>query len=281
MARNKMFTRTAWRFGRKLYMYARGEERYGTVDLNGEAHAIRCMVAGTSDIERLLVFDIGCNQGDWTRHLLGAMPEARQVPERLAVHAFEPVPATAKMYRDTIDALPGHECVTLHEYAMSDAPGTAEIGVYAAGAGTNSLHFDRDTRPTQTTLEITVSTIDGFIAENGFDRVHYIKCDTEGHDAAVLKGAGQSLMRGMIDVLQFEYNHRWVLGRAFLKDVFDQIDGTLYSLAKINETGITLYEAWHPELDRFFQSNYVLVHDRALGWFDVQRGSFDGANTYA
>jgi ribonucleotide reductase alpha subunit len=38
---------------------------------------------------------------------------------------------------------------------------------------------------------------------------------------------------------------------------------------------------WHPEIERFFAANYALVHDRALGWFDVHRGIFDKANTYA
>lgn len=281
MARNTTLTRLAWRFGRKLYMHARGEERYGTVDRNGEAHAIRSMLTSTSDIEKLVVFDIGANQGDWTKNLLLATPEMRRIPARLALHAFEPVPATAKMYQAHIDALPGDKAVTLHEFAMSDAPGYAQIGVYEAGAGTNSLHFDRDTRPTETILKIALSSIDVFISEQDLDRVHYAKCDTEGHDAKVIKGAQKSLSRGAIDVLQFEYNHRWVLGRAFLKDIFDLIEPLPYNLAKINETGITLYEEWHPELDRFFQSNYVLVHDRALNWFDVHRGRFDGTNTYA
>jgi hypothetical protein len=34
-------------------------------------------------------------------------------------------------------------------------------------------------------------------------------------------------------------------------------------------------------MDRFFQSNYALVHRRAQGWFDVKHGLFDKANTYA
>lgn len=281
MTRNAKLTRLAWRFGRKLYMQARREERFGTVARNGEAHAIRSLVARTADIEQLNIFDIGANQGDWTRHVLEAMPSNRRKVDRLALHAFEPVPATARIYQNTIALLPGADSVTLHEFAMSDAPGEAEIGIYEAGAGTNSLHFNQDARQTETTVKITLSTIDGFLRDRDLSRVHYIKCDTEGHDSKVIAGASQSLAAEAIDVLQFEYNHRWVFGRAFLKDVFDLIAPLPYSLAKITETGAVLYPDWHPELDRFFQSNYMLIHDRALDWFDLYRGCFDGANTYA
>lgn len=97
----------------------------------------------------------------------------------------------------------------------------------------------------------------------------------------MILGAQGALAAGRIDVLQFEYNHRWVLCRAFLKDVFDIIEGLPYNLARIDRTPLTVFDAWHPELDRFFQSNYALVHDRALGRFPVHRGNFEGANTYA
>lgn len=283
MTHGPRLTRLKWRLGRKLYMDARGEERFGTIDRNGEAFAISRLVDNTRDVERLVAFDIGANQGEWTEHLLNAMPEALRNPDRLRIHAFEPVPPTAEMFRIRIAAFPetARQSVSLHECAMSDAPGTAQIGVYAAGAGTNSLHFNRDERPTETTIKIALTTLDDFRAEHGVGHIHFAKCDTEGHDAKVIKGAADTLAGGNIDVLQFEYNHRWVLGRAFLMDIFDMIDGLPYHLVRLNENGMTLFETWHPELDRFFQSNYALLHDRALDWFPLHRGRFDKTNTYA
>ncbi|MEM7004588.1 MAG: FkbM family methyltransferase [Pseudomonadota bacterium] len=281
MTRHQALKRLTWRIGRKIYMSARQEERFGAINRNGEAYAIRNMISHTNGMDQLVVFDIGANQGDWTKQLLLSMPAERKEQDRLSVHAFEPVPETSAMYRDAIDAMVGSNTVTLHETAMSDKPGVAEIGLYSAGAGTNSIHFDKDDCQIETTLKIDLSTIDGFVAKHGLERVHYAKCDTEGHDARVILGARQSLEQGVIDVLQFEYNHRWVFARSFLKDIFDLIDVLPYSLAKITENGALLYETWHPELDRFFQSNYILVHDRAITWFDVHHGRFDQANTYA
>ncbi len=65
--------------------------------------------------------------------------------------------------------------------------------------------------------------------------------------------------QGRVDVWQFEYNHRWLAGRAQLRDVFDFIADKPYRLGKLHADGIEVYEQWHPELERFFEANYVLI----------------------
>lgn len=108
-----------------------------------------------------------------------------------------------------------------------------------------------------------------------------MKCDTEGHDLSVLQGAYPLLAAARIDIMQFEYNHRWVYSRAFLKDVFKLIEGLDYILVRIDPDNFRVFETWHPELDRFFQSNYALVHKRTFEWLPLCWGSFDQSNTYA
>jgi hypothetical protein len=44
-----------------------------------------------------------------------------------------------------------------------------------------------------------------------------IKIDAEGHDLAVLRGGQQLLKTHAISVLQFEYNHRWIYSRTYLR----------------------------------------------------------------
>lgn len=117
------------------------------------------------------------------------LSDERRTSERLAVYAFEPVPVTAEMFGERLSGLPGQEAVEIHACALSDAPGSAEIGIYAAGAGTNSMHFAQDNRTTETTVEVALTTIDAFLAKAGIDHVHFAKCDTEGHDAKVFAGA--------------------------------------------------------------------------------------------
>jgi len=55
---------------------------------------------------------------------------------------------------------------------------------------------------------------------------------------------------------------------------------TAYSVGKVTPNGIELYQDWHPELERFFEGNYILLHSEALHWFATMTGKFDTYNTY-
>lgn len=156
------------------------------------------------------------------------------------------------------------------------------MAIMSETGGTNSLNFDGTTdAPPGGWESVETKTLSAFCGSRGIAHVHLAKCDTEGHDAKVIEGALELLAKRRIDVMQFEYNHRWVFSRSFLKDVFELVKGLPYHVGKLEPRSIEIYEAWHPELDRFFLSNHVLVSDAALGWFDVRRGTFDESNTYA
>ena len=82
----------------------------------------------------------------------------------------------------------------------------------------------------------------------------------------VLEGAKGLLERGAIDFLQFEYNHRWILFRNYLKDVFDLVEPLGYRVAKVTPHGLEVYPKWHFELEVFWEGNYLIAKDfAALG----------------
>jgi hypothetical protein len=149
----------------------------------------------------------------------------------------------------------------------------------AEGAGTNSL-YENERGPDTRRVEIRTMTADGYCRARGIETVHFMKCDTEGHDLFVLLGATELFRQERILVCQFEYNSRWVYSRSYLKDVFDFLKGTAYRLGKITPGCVELYKHWHPELERFFEGNYLIVHSRAIDWFCVVDGTMDDFNTY-
>ena len=55
---------------------------------------------------------------------------------------------------------------------------------------------------------ITGFALDDYITQEGLRRVHMLQVDTEGHDAFVLEGLRGSLARGVVDVLEFEFNSK-------------------------------------------------------------------------
>ncbi|MEO0882818.1 MAG: FkbM family methyltransferase [Pseudomonadota bacterium] len=275
-----MIRRLKWRIGRRLYCDARGEQASPAMVQNGEAFLQRSVVANVPTDTMMVAFDIGANQADWTRRLLAGTPDTRRHPNHLRIHAFEPVLATASMFTEALRQEPGQDCVKLNAFGLSDHPGRIDIGIFAEGAGTNSLHFERDTCRPKRAEPVLLNTLDQYCAEQTIDHIHLVKCDAEGHDAHIIEGAANTLKAGRIDIFQFEYNHRWVLARRFLRDVFDIIDGTDYTLGRLDPQHVSLFDSWHFELERFFWSNYVLVHKRALNWFPTAHGRFDASNVY-
>lgn len=198
-----------------------------------------------------VVFDIGANLGEWTASLLR---EARRAGVRKPlVHAFEP----SKYSCDRLATrLQGHGVVVSH-LALSDEVGQATLHIRHPGAGVNSLHPSWAPTATEGTESVRLTTVDRYCEEHGLDEVHLIKIDTEGHDLAVLRGARGMLTGHRVTAVQFEYNHRWVLARAYLRDAFAELQPLGYRLGKLTPRGVEFYEEWDPELETYVEGNYV------------------------
>jgi FkbM family methyltransferase len=269
--------RFAWRSGRWLYSLARGEV-LNDMATNGEAYVQSCVLANTKVwTGPINVFDVGANCGEWTRSLLDQLPDTRVAATR--VFLFEPVPGTYARLQANLQGMAKHIVARAFQLAVSNEAGTADMAVFSEAAGTNSLEFDATT--SAAFVKVKKVDLPTFCETHNVQHVHLLKCDTEGHDSLVLKGALELLRAARIDVAQFEYNHRWIHARAYLKDVFDLVADLPYSVARVCPSHIEIFEAWHPEMERFFEGNYLLVREECLKWFDARLGRFDASNTYA
>lgn len=256
----------SWRLGRRLYCWARRDVS-NDPETNGEYWLIE-EVLGVSVGPQSVLVDIGANRGDWTaraRAILG------RLGKRGMIYAFEPTQSTYTFLTKRFEA---DDCVKLNRIAVSENDGESEFFVIGELAGTNSLH------DTQGAIAEKVQTqrFDDFLAAERLEKILFVKCDTEGHDMSVLRGAEKSLASGSIEVWQFEYNHRWIANHAMLKDVFDLLEGKPYRLGKLCPNGIEIYEKWHPELDRFFEANYVLVRNGSSVAKHCASMRFDASN---
>lgn len=196
------------------------------------------------------VADVGANVGRWSGSLLAAAAAAGRARD-VRLHAFEPeVCAFAKLEQ----SLAGANAV-LNPVALSHRQGTSSFHVVAPAAGTNSLYPAANVQAAVQT--IPTSTLDTYAADNRLLRFALVKIDTEGHDLGVLRGAGNLLAGHRIALVQFEYNHRWVFARAFLRDAFDLLTGFGYRIGKLTPRGIEFYPGWEPELETFVEGNYV------------------------
>lgn len=273
--------RLSWRLGRALYLEARGDAgRWLDFEASGEALLQRRMLEqAASEPGKIVILDVGANVGAWTLSLLDRAAALR-ITDRLEVHAFEPVPATAEELRRRVTAHPHGSAVRVVPEALSSAPATLRMFIAGEREGTNSLHAD-PLRPGLPEIEVRAGTLDEYAAANRLDRIRYLKCDAEGHDLEVLRGARRALEEGRIVACQFEYNLRWVYARHYLKDAFDFAAALPYRLGKVMPDGIELLPEWHPELERFFDGNFVLLHREQARWPGIREGGFDRFNTWA
>ena len=157
--------------------------------------------------------------------------------------------------------------------------GEAQMHEFEEGGVTNSLHPDPFMRGKP--VNVKLDTVDGYCARENIHIVHMLKVDAEGHDLAVVRGAIGMLREGRVKVAQVEYNVRWVYSRTYLKDAFDLIEGLPYRLGKLTPGRVDFYDAWHPELERFFEANYVIVHRDLAGRIPSHDVTFDEYNTGA
>ena len=237
-----------WRLGRRLYSCARRDLSSG-FQTSGEHWLLRNALADVDRSKSTILLDVGAHMGLWSESATSLLMRQKALGH---VYAFEPASST---FAYLSEKFKGSEMVSMNRIALSDQSGEQELFVVGELAGTNSLLRNEGA----TIEDVHTLRLDDFLGMERIDHVLFVKSDTEGHDISVLLGAVETLQRGRVDVWQFEYNHRWIDQRSFLKDVFDFIVDKPYLLGKLYGNGIEIYDKWHPELERFFESNYVLI----------------------
>ena len=219
---------------------------------NGESSLQRWVLDMSPTGRDMHVVDVGANIGSWSVAMLTAAQEAGRSAD-LDLHAFEPSAYTF----DRLEATLHGTKVNLQRMALSDTAGSSLLHVRAPGAGTNSLHRLPGMPPSGPAEEVTTMTLGSYAERAGLEQLTLVKIDTEGHDLAVLRGARELFASQRISVAQFEYNHRWIYARCYLRDAFELVEPLGYRVGKLTPAGVEFYPSWDPELETFIEGNYV------------------------
>jgi FkbM family methyltransferase len=227
----------------------------------------RCVIGLTEPGAPVQVIDVGANVGRWSAALLSTARQAGRLPD-IELHAFEPSSHAHQRMSETLDGCG----VAIFHAGLSDRAGHATLHVAGPAAGINSFHRP-DGQAGLGTEQVAVTTLDEHARENSLDSIALVKIDTEGHDLAVLRGARELLARQRIAVVQFEYNHRWIYGRSFLRDAFELLEPLGYRIGKLTPRGVEFYPCWDADLETFVEGNYIACTARtaerlpAVSWW--------------
>ncbi len=134
------------------------------------------------------VLDIGANVGWYSLHLAQVLSG-----DGARVHAFEPVGSTNERLCGNVALNAAGAKIAIYDFGLSDHCGDASFFLPAAsGSVAASL---RDLHPDETSREVRcrLETADVFLAREEIDRVDLVKCDIEGAELMMLKGASRLL----------------------------------------------------------------------------------------
>jgi FkbM family methyltransferase len=143
------------------------------------------------------VLDIGANIG------LTVIPAARQVGLTGEVIAFEPSSRAASLLSQSLalNALSGR--VTLHQNAVGDAKGFAQLNVGRNLGHSSLLSLDDSTGQE----EVSVETVDSLVPPG--KRVRLAKIDAEGYELRVWQGMQRVIAENpeMVAIVEFGPSH--------------------------------------------------------------------------
>jgi FkbM family methyltransferase len=146
-----------------------------------------------------VVLDIGAAQGHFTSRMLDLVGSGG------VVHAFEPNPA----HRRRLQALGRGRPLELHPVGLSDHGGEATLHIPVVDGQPYVGWASLRVRPgvAHQTVSVRTMRLDDVLGSGA--RVGFIKCDVEGHEDAVLRGA-QALLAGHRPrlLIELEQRHR-------------------------------------------------------------------------
>ena len=132
------------------------------------------------------VIDIGANKGVFSIYMSRAAgPNGKLI-------AFEAQPELGDHLRAVRQAF-GLDNMILVNQGLSSRPGVLTMRRTEAGSGMASFHNEASSDLDE--IDIPVITLDDYVAEHEVGPVSFIKCDVEGHELDVFRGAEQLLVR--------------------------------------------------------------------------------------
>lgn len=157
-----------------------------------------------TDLQRLFgarppvtIFDVGANVGQTTCRLAQSFPQA-------IIHAFEPVKETFAALQRNVRALPR---VVPHNLALGASDTHVRMKAVPV-SGSNRIIADDDTAVGGPIETVELCRLDTFCRSADIASIDLLKTDCEGHDLAVLQGAGSLLDAGRIACVYCEVNLR-------------------------------------------------------------------------
>lgn len=129
-----------------------------------------------------VLYDVGANTGWYTMLAASLSPSS-------SVHSFEPLSEHTECLSESVSMNRYGNRVLIHELALSDVQGYAEILLAGSGSSLHKSFLDTAAK----TRKVRTETLDTYVKNEGLPLPDFIKIDVEGHEYHVLRGAATIL----------------------------------------------------------------------------------------
>lgn len=235
--------------------YERGIAKYFEVSGKGEEFFLRHLLPKIISSEKIVVFDVGANTGEYSLLLKKVFPKS-------AVYAFEPNPKSFHFLQQKAEVTSG-----LYVQPLGVGDKESQLTIFTEKENQESqlasfvpgvmTELHQNSSEQLIGFDIQVVTLNDFCAMHGITHIHFLKIDTEGYELNVLKGATRLVSEKKIDVIQFEFNEMNVYARVFLNDFYKVLPG--YNLFRMDEDRLLYLGPYNPILEIFRYQNFIAI----------------------
>ncbi len=223
----------------------------GDPDTNGEYLCVDYFL----DLDPSLFLDVGANSGIFCERALAHSPD-------LHVHAFEP---NQQIIPELQSRLNIGANAHLHQIALDEAPsGEVSFYVHPTHHETSSLSPRRlmTSRFQAAMQKITVplSNLDTVLAgsDHNISNV-FLKIDTEGHEAGVMRGGQHILSKSDNCAVLFEYSFAWAETGEKIEDSYQFLDGMGFDIYRVLPVGLEHLRFITRDMEQIQYCNYLAV----------------------
>lgn len=215
------------------------------IEQNGELEAIQLLIKRNAKI----IFDVGCNVGDWTDYVKDIAPSA-------TIHVFEPLPDMVQVINTRFKE---QSRIHINQTIVSDvSQQTLSIDYYKLYPSLSGIHRRECLNHLyKEIVECRTITLDDYCSIHNINHIDYLKVDTEGHEWHVLCGADTLLASKSIDVVQFEYGNPAKDAGTTLQQIYDYLTHYGYHLYRIAPGLLIPVKVWSNNLEVYGYSNYI------------------------
>lgn len=213
--------------------------------LNGEE-----MVLAKLEKSNLTVFfDVGANRGEWSILVRRHFPAS-------SVHCFEIAPPMHDILGKAVKQL--SPPVIVNHFGLSNKTGPVKFNFCTEADGMSSLLLTPELVGQYVQIDADVVNGDDYVEKHAVQRIDFLKLDVEGAENLILTGLSETLKRGAIKVIQFEYGLANIIAEFLLKDFYQLLEPLGYSIGKIFPERVE-FKAYSRIDENFIGPNFLAV----------------------